>query len=83
MPRWDRPLDHKDNPYGLAKDGQLRPHERLQQSTPAPGPNQARFGSEWGLWLSVAKAMALVFAVGMVLTNAMYGFFELLHLLGG
>ena len=81
MPRWDRPLDHQDNPYGVARATLDRPRDRTDAPSQSTGPVHVE--SEWGLWLSVAKAMLLVFAIGMVLINGMYGAFELLHLLGG
>jgi len=39
--------------------------------------------SELGLWLYIAKGLVIFVVAGLLLSNAMYGFFELLDLLGG
>jgi len=45
-------------------------------------PGDAPLHSERAIWLYLLKGMAILMVAGFVLTNAMYGFFELLTLLG-
>jgi hypothetical protein len=46
-------------------------------------PGDAAITSHWALWLYIAKGLAILFLSGIVLTNLVYGVFELLDLLGG
>jgi hypothetical protein len=73
MPRWDRPLDHPDSPYRQSLD-----------TRDLPGASSERpIEGDLGLWLYIGKALLIFLAGGLLLSNAMYGFFGLLALLGG
>jgi hypothetical protein len=51
----------------------------IPKGLPGDGPIE----SELSLWLYIGKGLALLFAAGLLLTNAMYGLWELLALIAG
>jgi hypothetical protein len=72
MPRWDKPHE-RVAPFG----------EKISFEE-APGGRPAEpLGVDFGLWLYIAKGIGIMLVGAIVLTNAMYGFFELLNLLAG
>jgi hypothetical protein len=73
VPRWDRPLDHPESPYRQSLDAKDLP-------LPRTGPP---IESELGIWLYIARGLVIFLVGGLLLSNAMYGLFELLDLLAG
>jgi hypothetical protein len=68
--------------YNRLPPGVLAEPEPIDPTKPSGLPGDAPIESERGLWLYIAKGLAILFVAGFALTNAMYGFFELLTLLG-
>ncbi|MPZ49344.1 MAG: hypothetical protein GEU75_08610 [Dehalococcoidia bacterium] len=74
MPRWDRPLNDPESPYS----------QRVElDELPVSRASEAPLASEWALWLYIGKLILALIVLGLLLTNVMYGAFELMHLLGG
>jgi len=74
MPRWDRPLNDKESPYS----------QRLKlEDLPVGRAADAPLDGEWAVWLYIGKFILALIVFGVIATNAMYGAFELMHLLGG
>lgn len=68
MPRWDRPYE-RVAPFGEKPAFEERVSER---------PGDQALSSDFRFWLYIAKGLAIMFVVAIVLTNAMYAAFELL-----
>ena len=73
MSNWDRP-PNRFNPRG-------EPHDPDDIPVGLPGDGPMR--SELQFWLYIGKGILLTILGGVILTNAMYGLFELLAYLAG
>jgi hypothetical protein len=68
--------------YNQIPPGALAEEEPPDPTKPSGLPGDTPLHSERAIWLYLLKGMAILFVCAFALTNAMYGFFELLTLLG-
>ena len=71
MQRWDGPFD-RHKPNGEPFD---------PNDVPMGLPGDRSMSSEWELWIYIGKGLLILMACAFLLTNALYGFFELLAFL--
>jgi hypothetical protein len=68
MDRWDKAFG-RHRPDG-------RPYD--PEDVPLGLPGDKAMNSEWELWRYIGKGLLIMMVAAFMITNAMYGFFELL-----
>ena len=78
-PRIEDVQPRSDSPF----DRDPRYRQWQADDIPAGLPGDTPIESRWAMWLYIGKGLLIMVVVGILLTNGMYGLFELLDYLAG